>query len=32
MLIVTTEGIAHHRIVETKEQVFGVVVRSRDLG
>ena len=32
MLIVTTEGIAHHRIVETKGQVFGVVVRSRGLG
>ena len=32
MLIVTTEGIARHRIVETKGQVFGVVVRSRGLG
>ncbi|HLW01800.1 MAG TPA: heavy metal-binding domain-containing protein [Ktedonobacterales bacterium] len=32
MLIVTTEGIAHHRIAETKGQVFGVVVRSRSLG
>src|SRR5438445_7242167 len=32
MLIVTTEGVAQHRIVETKGQVFGVVVRSRGLG
>jgi uncharacterized protein YbjQ (UPF0145 family) len=32
MIIVTTEGIAHQRIVETKGQVFGVVVRSRGLG
>src|SRR5881628_3647166 len=32
MLIVTTEGITHFRIVETKGQVFGVVVRSRGLG
>jgi len=32
MLIVTTEGIAQHRIVETRGQVFGVVVRSRGLG
>src|SRR5579863_5628850 len=32
MLIVTTEGIARHRIVETKGQVFGLVVRSRGLG
>src|SRR5579885_3642049 len=32
MLIVTTEDIAHHHIVETKGQVFGVVVRSRGLG
>jgi uncharacterized protein YbjQ (UPF0145 family) len=32
MLIVTTEGIAHQRIVETRGQVFGLVVRSRGLG
>ena len=32
MLIVTTEEIAHYRIVEVKGQVFGVVVRSRGLG
>ena len=29
MLIVTTEGVAQQPIVETKGQVFGVVVRSR---
>src|SRR5260370_36384941 len=32
MQVVTTESIAHYRIVETKGQVFGVVVRSRGLG
>lgn len=32
MLIVTTEGIARYRIVETRGQVFGLVVRSRGLG
>ncbi len=32
MTVVTTEGISHFRIVETKGQVFGVVVRSRGLG
>src|SRR5947208_11130003 len=32
MIVVTTEGITHFRIVETKGQVFGVVVRSRGLG
>jgi uncharacterized protein YbjQ (UPF0145 family) len=32
MQIVTTESIARYRIVETKGQVFGVVVRSRGLG
>jgi uncharacterized protein YbjQ (UPF0145 family) len=32
MIVVTTEGIAHYRIIETKGQVFGVVVRSRGLG
>ncbi len=32
MLVVTTENIAHHRVVEVKGQCFGVVVRSRGLG
>ncbi|MGN6360513.1 MAG: heavy metal-binding domain-containing protein [Thermomicrobiales bacterium] len=32
MIIVTTEGIAGQRIVETKGEVFGLVVRSRGLG
>jgi uncharacterized protein YbjQ (UPF0145 family) len=32
MLVVTTENVAGHRILETKGQVFGVVVRSRGLG
>lgn len=32
MIVVTTETISHQRIVETKGQVFGVVVRSRGLG
>jgi uncharacterized protein YbjQ (UPF0145 family) len=32
MIVVTTEEIAGHRIVESKGQVFGVVVRSRGLG
>jgi uncharacterized protein YbjQ (UPF0145 family) len=32
MIVVTTENIAHHRVVEVKGQVFGVVVRSRGLG
>jgi uncharacterized protein YbjQ (UPF0145 family) len=32
MIIVTTEVISGYRIVETKGQVFGVVVRSRGLG
>jgi uncharacterized protein YbjQ (UPF0145 family) len=32
MLVVTTETIAHQRIVETKGEVFGLVVRSRGLG
>src|SRR6266700_749764 len=32
MIVVTTEGITHFRIIETKGQVFGVVVRSRGLG
>lgn len=32
MLITTTENIQGHRVIETKGQVFGVVVRSRGLG
>jgi uncharacterized protein YbjQ (UPF0145 family) len=32
MLVVTTENVAGHRVLETKGQVFGVVVRSRGLG
>src|ERR671922_2109641 len=32
MIVVTTEHVAGHRIVETKGQVFGLVVRSRGLG
>lgn len=32
MIVVTTEEIVGHRIVETRGQVFGVVVRSRGLG
>src|SRR5713101_3683458 len=32
MIVVTTEGVAHYRVVETKGQVYGVVVRSRGLG
>jgi uncharacterized protein YbjQ (UPF0145 family) len=32
MLIVTTENIPGHRIVELRGQCFGVVVRSRGLG
>ncbi len=32
MIVVTTDTISHFRIVETKGQVFGVVVRSRGLG
>jgi len=32
MLIVTTEGVAGYRVMETKGQVFGLVVRSRGLG
>lgn len=31
MLVVTTENVAGHRIVEVKGQVFGIVVRSRGL-
>jgi uncharacterized protein YbjQ (UPF0145 family) len=32
MLVVTTENVAGHRVVEVKGQCFGVVVRSRGLG
>ncbi|MGH8291524.1 MAG: heavy metal-binding domain-containing protein [Steroidobacteraceae bacterium] len=32
MLVATTENIVAHRIMETKGQCFGVVVRSRGLG
>jgi uncharacterized protein YbjQ (UPF0145 family) len=32
MIIVTTEEIAGYRVVETKGEVFGLVVRSRGLG
>jgi uncharacterized protein YbjQ (UPF0145 family) len=32
MIIATTENIAGYRVVETKGEVFGVVVRSRGLG
>jgi uncharacterized protein YbjQ (UPF0145 family) len=32
MIIATTENIAGHRVIETKGEVFGVVVRSRGLG
>jgi uncharacterized protein YbjQ (UPF0145 family) len=32
MLVVTTENVVGHRVVELKGQVFGVVVRSRGLG
>ena len=31
MLIVTTENVAGHKIVDVKGQVFGLVVRSRGL-
>ncbi len=32
MLIVTTENVPGHRVIELKGQCFGVVVRSRGLG
>lgn len=32
MIIVTSENVSGHRIVATKGEVFGVVVRSRGLG
>ncbi len=32
MLVVTTETVAGHRVIDIKGQCFGVVVRSRGLG
>jgi uncharacterized protein YbjQ (UPF0145 family) len=32
MLVVTTENVVGHRVVEVKGHVFGVVVRSRGIG
>ncbi len=32
MVIVTSEYVAGYRVVETKGQVFGLVVRSRGIG
>lgn len=32
MIVVTSEYVAGYRIVETKGQVFGLVVRSRGIG
>jgi uncharacterized protein YbjQ (UPF0145 family) len=32
MLVVTTENVPGHRVVQVKGQVFGVVVRSRGIG
>jgi uncharacterized protein YbjQ (UPF0145 family) len=32
MIVVTTENVVGHRVVEVKGQCFGVVVRSRGLG
>jgi len=32
MIVATTGTIAGHRVVETKGQVFGVIVRSRGIG
>ena len=32
MIIATTEHISGYRVIETKGQVFGLVVRSRGLG
>jgi uncharacterized protein YbjQ (UPF0145 family) len=31
MIVVTTENVVGHRVVEVKGEVFGVVVRSRGL-
>ena len=32
MLVVTTESVPGYRVRDVKDQVFGVVVRSRGLG
>jgi uncharacterized protein YbjQ (UPF0145 family) len=32
MLVVTTENVPGHQVVQVKGQVFGVVVRSRGIG
>lgn len=32
MLVVTTENVVGHHVLEVKGEVFGVVVRSRGLG
>ncbi len=32
MIVVTTENLTGHRVLEAKGQCFGVVVRSRGLG
>jgi len=32
MIVVTTENLVGHRVLEVKGQCFGVVVRSRGLG
>jgi uncharacterized protein YbjQ (UPF0145 family) len=32
MLVVTTENVSGHRVIDVKGQCFGVVVRSRGLG
>lgn len=32
MIVVTTENLVGHRVVDVKGQCFGVVVRSRGLG
>ncbi|HKC74440.1 MAG TPA: heavy metal-binding domain-containing protein, partial [Chloroflexota bacterium] len=32
MIIATTEHLPGYRVIETKGQVFGLVVRSRGLG
>lgn len=31
MIVATTENIAAHEVIETKGQVFGLIVRSRGL-
>jgi uncharacterized protein YbjQ (UPF0145 family) len=32
MIVVTTDTIAGHKVVETKGEVFGLIVRSRGIG